>query len=90
MLACAADKHNLIYLICASANHFFYGIKLHWMGFLWQNLIGAAHTFVQRMQHDWSNSAVCIHLSTNRSRNNEMQWGIIGKQLSQALDAAKA
>ena len=32
-LACEADENNLIYLVCASANHFFYGTKLRWMGF---------------------------------------------------------
>ena len=33
ILAYDADKNNLVYLVCTSANRFFSGIKLYWMGF---------------------------------------------------------
>ena len=58
MVVCEADENNLVYLVCASASRFFYGIKLRLMGFSWQNLIGAAHIFVPNARRDWSNSAV--------------------------------
>ena len=54
------------------------------MGFSWQNLIGAADTFVPDAQRDWSVSVIV--LSIKRSRNSGLQRKIFGKT---TVDAVK-
>ena len=79
-LACWADENNLVYLVCTSANRFFYGIKLRWTGFSWQNLIGTADTFVQSARRDWSNSG--LYRELKEAEITECNGaGIVGKQL---------